>query len=66
MRKGDGQKQKGLDVTNTGVYIKIYGYIKPQHLLPNFLLDKLILWEIAYHIVIHGLVVVLLKENKAL
>jgi hypothetical protein len=34
-------------------YIKVYGAMKPPHMLPGFMSDKIVLQEIAYHTIIH-------------
>jgi hypothetical protein len=37
-----------------GTYIRIYGATKAPHLLPRFVLDKLVLQEVSYQTMIHG------------
>ena len=37
-----------------GTYIKVYGATKSPHLLPQFVPDKLVLQEVAYQTIIHG------------
>ena len=50
-----------------GTYIKIYGAMKPPHLLPRFVPDKLVLQEVAYiQTIIHGIRGMLYKSNKSI
>jgi hypothetical protein len=37
-----------------GTYIRIYGMMNPPHLLPRFVPNKLVLQEVAYQTIIHG------------
>ena len=45
-------------------YIRIYGATDPPHLLPKYVLDKLVLAEIAFHNMIIGFDSFLTKEVK--
>jgi hypothetical protein len=47
-----------------GTYIRIYGATKAPHLLPCFFIDKLVLQEISYQTVIHGVGVTLYHKKK--
>jgi hypothetical protein len=37
-----------------GTYMRIYGAVKPPHLLCRFISNKLVLQEVAYHTIMHG------------
>jgi hypothetical protein len=45
-------------------YIRIYGMIKPPHLFPRFVPNKLVLQEVAYQTIIHGVIEMLYISNK--
>jgi hypothetical protein len=47
-------------------YIRIYGAMKPPHLLPRFVPDKLVLQEVAYQTIIHGVRGMLYRSKKAI
>jgi hypothetical protein len=47
-------------------YIRVYGAMKPPHLLPWFVPDKLVLQEVAYHTIIHGVGGMLYQLKKAI
>jgi hypothetical protein len=49
-----------------GTYIRIYGATKAPHLLPKFFLDKLVLQDIAYQMVIHGVGATLYRDKKSI
>ena len=51
-------------MTLTGVYIRIVGSTKPPHCLPHFVLDSLLLQEVAYQTFINGVVASLHKHKK--
>ena len=51
-------------MTLDGVYIRIIGNTKYLHQIPHFILNKLLLQEIAYQTYINGVSTSLLKENK--
>jgi len=44
-------------------YIRIYGATAAPHLLPKFVLDRLVLREIAYQTILHGFNAFLVKEK---
>jgi hypothetical protein len=44
-------------------YIRIYGAMKPPHLLPWFIPEKLVLQEVAYQTIIRGM---LYRSKKAI
>jgi hypothetical protein len=35
-------------------YIRVYGAMKPPHLLPQFVPDNIVLQEVSYQTIIHG------------
>jgi hypothetical protein len=45
-------------------YIRIYGAMKPPHLLPRFVPNKLVFEEVAYQTIIHGVVGMLYRSKK--
>jgi len=45
-------------------YIKIYGSTKPPHFFPRFVLDKLVLQEVAYHTLVHRVGAALTRDKK--
>jgi hypothetical protein len=47
-------------------YIRIYGSMKYPHLLLWFMLDRLVLQEVSYQIVIHGVGGDIYQSNKAI
>jgi hypothetical protein len=47
-----------------GTYIRIYGAMKPPHLVPWFIPDKLVLQEVAYQTIIHGVGGTLYRSMK--
>jgi hypothetical protein len=47
-------------------YIKVYGAMKLPHLLPRFVPDKLVLQEVAYQTIIHGVGGMLYQLKKAI
>jgi hypothetical protein len=47
-------------------YIRIYGAMKPTHLLPRFVPDKLVLQEVAYQTIMHGVRGMLYRLKKAI
>jgi hypothetical protein len=47
-------------------YIIIYGAMKPLHLIPQFILDKLVLQEVSYKAIIHGFGGMLYRSKKAI
>jgi hypothetical protein len=49
-----------------GTYIRIYGAKKPPHLLPLFNPDKLVLQEVAYQTIIHGVRGILYRSKKSI
>jgi hypothetical protein len=49
-----------------GTYIRIYGAMKPPHLLPRFIPDKLVLQEVAYQTIIHGVEGMLYRSKKSI
>jgi hypothetical protein len=49
-----------------GTYIRIYGAMKPPHLLPRFVPDKLVLQEVAYQTIIHGVGGMLYRSKKSI
>ena len=51
-------------MTPTGVYIRIGRSTKPPHWLPHFVLDSLLLQEIAYQTFINGVAASLNKHKK--
>jgi hypothetical protein len=53
-------------LTEHGTYIIVYSSTKPLHLLPQFILDKLVLQEVTYHTIIYGVGGVLYREKKTL
>ena len=53
-------------MTSDEVYIRMSGSTKAQHCLPHFVLDTLLLQEIAYQTYVHGVVASLHKSKKGL
>ena len=51
-------------VMDLGVYILIQGSQKCMCLLPKFVLDKLVLMEVAYHTYVHGFVASMSNKKK--
>jgi DNA segregation ATPase FtsK/SpoIIIE-like protein len=51
-------------VLENETYIRIYGSTKPPHVLPKFVPDKLVLQEVAYHTLVHGVGASLSKYKK--
>jgi hypothetical protein len=51
-------------VLEMGTYIKAHGSTKPPHLLPKFVPNKLILQEVAYLTLLHGVGAVLSRDKK--
>jgi hypothetical protein len=51
-------------VMQHGTYIRIYGATKAPHLLPRFVPDKLVLQELAYQTIIHGVGAALYRNKK--
>ena len=49
-----------------GTYIRIYNAMKPPHLLPRFVPDKLFLQEVAYQTIIHGVGGMLYRLKKGI
>jgi hypothetical protein len=47
-------------------YIRIYGAMKPPHLPPRFVPHKLVLQEVTYQTIIHGVRGMLYRSNKAI
>jgi hypothetical protein len=47
-----------------GTYIKVYGATKSPHLLPKFIPEKLVLQEITYQTLVHGVGVALNRDKK--
>jgi hypothetical protein len=47
-------------------YIWIYGAIKPTHLLPRFIPDKIVLREVSYQTIIHGVRGMLYRLEKSI
>jgi hypothetical protein len=47
-----------------GTYIRVFGTMKPPHLLPWFMPDKLVLQEVAYQTIIHGVGGILYRVRK--
>jgi len=45
-------KVEGWYALEKGTYIKIYGATKAPHLFPKFILDKLVLKEVSYHMLV--------------
>jgi hypothetical protein len=45
-------------------YIRIYGVMKPPHLLPQSIPDKLVLQEVEYQAIIHGIGRMLYRSKK--
>ena len=58
------QKYGDWYMTLDGAYIRILGSSKAPYWLPHFVLDKLLLQELAYQIHIHGVATSLHKEKK--
>jgi hypothetical protein len=48
------------------MYIRVYGTMKSPHILPKFVLDKLVLQEISYQTMIHGVGACLYRDKKAI
>ena len=53
-------------MTPDGVYIKVFGSIKAPHLLPHFVLDTLLLQEMAYQTYVNGVAASLHRNKKVL
>jgi hypothetical protein len=53
-------------VLEHGTYITIYGSTKPSHLFRRFVLDKLVLQEVAYHTLVHRVGAALTRDKKLL
>jgi hypothetical protein len=49
-----------------GTYLRIYGATKSPHFLPKFILDRLVLQEIAYQTIIHGVGATLYRDKKSI
>jgi hypothetical protein len=49
-----------------GTYLRIYRATKAPHFLPNFIPDKLVLQEIAYQTIVHGVGATLYRDKKAI
>jgi hypothetical protein len=49
-----------------GTYIRVYGVMKSPYLLPRFVPDKLVLQEVAYQTIIHGVGGMLYRFKKAI
>jgi hypothetical protein len=47
-----------------GTYIRVYGATKAPHLLPRFVPDKLVLQELAYQTIVHGVGAALYRNKK--
>jgi hypothetical protein len=47
-------------------YLRIYGATKAPHFLPKFIPDKLVLQEISYQTVVHGVGATLYRDKKAI
>jgi hypothetical protein len=47
-------------------YIIIYGAMKPCHLFPRFIPNKLVLQEVAYQTIIHGVEGMLYRSKKTI
>jgi hypothetical protein len=47
-----------------GTYIRVYGATKSPHLLPKFILDRLVLQEIAYQTLVYGVGAALNRDKK--
>jgi hypothetical protein len=47
-----------------GTYIRIYGAMKPPHLLPQFIPENIVLQEVAYQTIIHGVRGMLYRSKK--
>ena len=53
-------------MTPDGVYIRIVGSTKDPHWLPHFVLDTLLLQEVAYQTYVNGVAASLHKNKKGL
>jgi hypothetical protein len=51
-------------VRENETYIRIYGSTKPPPIVPKFVLDKLVLQEVAYHTLVHGFGASISKYKK--
>lgn len=51
-------------VTKDHTYIRIYGATKAPHILPRYVTDHVILLEIAYQTLVHGLRAALVRKKK--
>lgn len=51
-------------LTSKGVYLRIYGCVKLQHILPKFVPTKWLLMEIAYQTYAHGIVEQMVRKKK--
>jgi hypothetical protein len=49
-----------------GTYIRIFGAMKPPHLLPHFIPDKLVIQEVAYQTIINGAGGIFYTSKKAI
>jgi hypothetical protein len=49
-----------------GTYIRIYSAMKPPNLLPRLVPDKLVLQEVAYQTIIHGVGGILYRSKKSI
>jgi hypothetical protein len=45
-------------------YIRVYGVVKPPHMLPQFVPNKLVLQEVAYQTIIHRVMGMLYRLKK--
>ena len=50
----------------TKIMGNIYGEMKPPHLLPRFFLDKIVLQEVAYQTIIHGVIGMVYRSKKSI
>jgi hypothetical protein len=47
-------------------YLKVYGAMKSLHLVPRFVLDRLVLQEVAYQTIINGVGEMIYRDKKVI
>jgi hypothetical protein len=63
---GHCKEKSDLYLLEYGTYIRVYGATKVPHLLPKFVSDWLVLQEITYQTVIHGVGTTLYRDKNSI
>jgi hypothetical protein len=58
------QRIRNVYLMEHGTYNTVYGAMKASHFLPRFILDRLVIQEVEYHTVIHGVSEIIYRDKK--